>query len=61
MDWTEYSVIADAFRTRFGQMAPSMFTPEGAMEYMRRALRGQSDWPDDEPNGPTPNRIQKKD
>jgi hypothetical protein len=44
MDWTEYAAIAEAFRAKFGAAPPTLFTPQGALEYMRRALRGQSGW-----------------
>lgn len=44
MDWTRYSHLSEAFRTQFGEAPPTIFTPEGAMEYMQRALRGVSAW-----------------
>lgn len=59
MDWTEYAALATAFRARFDEAPPTMFTPRGAMEYMRRALRGQPGWTGDAHEPPSDGPAKK--
>ena len=59
MDWREYSYLLDAYRARFGDAPPTMLTPQGAVAYMRRALRGESGWTG-EKDGADPGHPHKK-
>ncbi|HEX9462153.1 MAG TPA: hypothetical protein VGB82_06100 [Alphaproteobacteria bacterium] len=38
MNWTEYARVVAEFKKRIGGRPPSIFTEQGAIDYMKRLL-----------------------